>query len=65
MLLDPQILIDYENDTEFLLFDAEVGLMLDKYLGTKGHSAYLRPSVGVGGDRPYDYSIEFGYKIVW
>jgi hypothetical protein len=29
-----------------------------------GHSFYIRPSVGVGSDRPTDGSIEIGYKIV-
>ena len=50
-LLDPQIVFDYEADVEFMILDLEVGTMLDRYFGTKGHSAYLRPSVGVGGDR--------------
>jgi len=64
-LIDPQGVLDYENDTEFMLVDVEVGTMLDKYLGTKGHSAYLRPSVGIGTDRPYDGSVEVGYKMIW
>jgi hypothetical protein len=64
-LLDPQIVLDYEENTEFMLIDLEAGTMLDKYLGTKGHSAYIRPSVGVGGHRPTDGSIEVGYKIIW
>lgn len=64
-LLDPQIVLDYENDTEFMLIDLEIGTMLDRYLGTKGHSAYLRPSVGIGSDRPTDGSLEAGYKIIW
>ena len=65
VLIDPQGVLDYENDTEFMLIDVEVGTMLDKYLGTKGHSVYLRPSVGIGTDRPYDGSVEVGYKMVW
>ena len=64
-LIDPQGVLDYENDTEFMLVDVEVGTMLDKYLGTKGHSVYLRPSVGIGSDRPYDGSVEMGYKMIW
>ena len=64
-LFDPQIVLDYENDTEFMIIDLEAGMMLDKYLGTKGHSAYLRPSFGVGGDRSTDGSIEVGYKVIW
>ena len=64
-LIDPQIILDYENEREFVLVDAEVGTMLDDILGTKGHSAYVRPSAGIGQDRPYDFSLEAGYKIVW
>jgi hypothetical protein len=64
-LLDPQIILDYEEDTEYMVVDAEMGMMLDKYLGTKGHSMYIRPAVGVGSDRPIDGSIEVGYKVVW
>jgi hypothetical protein len=64
-LFDPQIVLDYEESVEFMVIDLEVGTMLDKYLGTKGHSAYLRPSIGIGGHRPTDGSIEVGYKIIW
>jgi hypothetical protein len=63
--IDPQILLDYENDIEFMLFEMQAGMMLDKYFGTKGHSAWIMPSFGVGTHRPYDYSFEIGYKLVW
>ncbi|MDX2494981.1 MAG: hypothetical protein QNK27_08485 [Desulfuromusa sp.] len=62
---DPQIILDYEQDKEYSIVDLEVGAMLDKYLGTSGHSAYLRPSFGVGSDRPTDGSVEIGYKVVF
>ena len=64
-LVNPTAVFDYENSTEFLLVDVEVGGMLDKVLGTKGHSAYLRPGFQVGADRPANGSIEAGYKIIW
>lgn len=32
--------------------------MLDEYLGTTVHSAYIRPSVGIRNNRPYDASLE-------
>ncbi len=54
-----------EVKTEFAIVDLEVGTMLDRFFGTKGHSAYIRPSIGVGGERPTEGSIEIGYKIVW
>jgi len=40
-LLDPQVVLDYEEDKQFSIIDAEFGMMLDKYLGTKGHSVYV------------------------
>jgi hypothetical protein len=64
-LLDPQIVLDYQENKEFMLLDLEMGMMIDKYLGTKGHSVYLRPSIGAGSDRPTEGSIEVGYKIIW
>lgn len=64
-LVNPVFVIDHEANTEYMLIDIELGTMLDKYLGTMGHSVYVRPSVGIGGDRPYDASIEVGYKIVF
>ena len=63
--VDPQILLDYENEKEFMLLEIQGGMMADKYFGTKGHSFYMMPSFGVGDDRPYDFSIEVGYKIIW
>lgn len=64
-LIDPQIILDYEQNVEYMTVDAEFGIMLDKFLGTKGHSAHLRPSIGIGHDRPVDGSLEIGYKVVW
>jgi len=61
MLLDPQFILDHETGKDFILIDAEFGLMV----GAPGHSIYVRPSVGIGGDRPYDASFEAGYKIIW
>ena len=65
LLINPTVVLDYENDTQFMLVDLEVGTMLDKYLGTKGHSAYIRPSFTIGSDRTSDGSIEVGYKVIW
>ena len=65
VLINPTAIFDYENDIQFVTVDFEVGMMLDDVFGTKGHSAYLRPSVAIGNDRPYDYSVECGYKIIW
>jgi len=61
LMLNPQGILNYEAQTEWIQFDVEVGTMLKK----SGHSIYARPSFGIGTDRSYDYSVEAGYKIVW
>jgi hypothetical protein len=62
---DPQIVIDNENDVEFAIVDFEFGWMMSKWWqDLKGHSFYVRPSIGVGTNRPTDGSIEVGYKMV-
>lgn len=62
---DPQLVFDNEADIEFAIVDLEWGWMMTNWnQDLKGHSFYLRPSVGVGADRPTEGSIEFGYKIV-
>jgi hypothetical protein len=63
--IDPQILLDYYGHNYFMLLECQVGAMLDSLLGTTGHSLYAMPSFGIGHDRPYDVSLEAGYKIVW
>lgn len=59
--VDPQIVLDYEKNTEFMLLEIQAGMMLSR----AGHSIWAMPSFGVGNDRPYDFSLEVGYKIVW
>ena len=62
---DPQIVIDNETNVEFAIVDLEWGWMMSKWKpDLKGHSFYIRPSIGVGADRLTDGSIEFGYKII-
>ena len=65
LFVNPQILLDQENDQEYAFFDIEFGWMMAKWFPElKGHSVYVRPSFTIGGDRPSDYALEFGYKIV-
>ena len=65
MMINPQYVFDEEQDVNFGFLDVEFGMMLDKYFGTTGHSAYIRPSVGLGGDKVTENSIEIAYKIIW
>jgi hypothetical protein len=59
--VDPQIVLDYETHTEFMLLEIQAGMML----GRAGHSIWAMPSFGMGTDRPYNFSLELGYKVVW
>jgi len=59
--VDPQIILDYEEHTEFMLLEFQAGMMV----GPAGHSMWAMPSFGVGTHRPYDFSLEIGYKIVF
>jgi hypothetical protein len=59
--VDPQIILDYEDSTEFMLLEIQGGMMI----GPAGHSIWAMPSFGIGTHRPYDFSLEIGYKIVW
>jgi len=62
---DPQLIFDNENDEEFAIADIEWGwMMANWYDDLPGHSFYVRPSFGIGADRPTKGSVEFGYKIV-
>ena len=62
---EPQIVFDLENDAEFAIMDFEVGWMMTKWKpDLAGHSFYLRPTFTIGTDRPTDYGIEVGYKII-
>ncbi len=62
---DPQIVIDNENNQNFAIVDFEWGWMMANWWPeSKGQSFYIRPSIGVGADRPTEGSVEAGYKLI-
>ncbi|MHC4798002.1 MAG: hypothetical protein ACYTF1_15285 [Planctomycetota bacterium] len=62
LTLDPQIILDHNNDVEFMTIDAEWGFMIAPKVGLSG---YLRPGIGIGADRPFAYNLEVAVKYVW
>ena len=62
LIIDPQILIDHENNTVPILVELEWGTMIKP---VPGASVYLRPGVGFFEDRPYVWNLEFGLKFIW
>lgn len=60
VMIDPQFLIDFENDAAFGgLFKVTYGM----YMG-EGKSIYLKPGIGFG-EQPVDFSLETGFKVVF
>ena len=62
LIINPQANFDVENDKEIFLVDAEFGFMIPT---VPGASTYLRPGVGIGNDRPFDWTLEVGLKFIW
>lgn len=60
VLFDPQIVLDHESDLEFGQVELEFGQMM-----FGGLSSYIRPGFGVGGDRPVEWNLELGFKVIW
>lgn len=60
-MINPQAVIDYEDDNNtHMNIDFEAGKMI-----TKSQSVYVRPGIGIGGDRYFDWDFEAGWKFVW
>ena len=62
LIVNPQANFDVANDKEIFLVDVEFGFMIPP---VPGSSTYLRPGVGIGHDRPFDWSFEVGLKFIW
>ncbi len=62
LIVDPQVVIDHKGDAYPTLIELEWGYMIKPLPGA---SVYVRPGVGIGGDRPYDWNFEGGLKFVW
>ena len=62
LIVNPQANFDVGNDRNLFLVDVEWGFMIPPLPGA---SVYLRPGVGIGSDRPWDATFEFGFKFIW
>jgi hypothetical protein len=64
LIVDPTLTIDYENSDNIAgQLEVERGFII----GPRGKglaSWYLRPGVGIGHYRAYDWNTEVGYKII-
>ena len=62
LIINPQPVLDVENDKEFMIVDLEFGFMVPQMPGA---SVHVRPGAGVGADRPLDWTFEFGFRWIW
>lgn len=61
--LDPTFIWDLENEKSWTQLAVEVGHVLGPAFGGSG-SIYVRPGFAVGSDRPYEWNIEVGFKLI-
>jgi len=62
LIVNPQINLDQENDVNIYLVDVEFGYSIPQLPGA---SIHVRPGAGIGGDRPFDWTFEFGIRFIW
>lgn len=64
LVVDPALVIDWEaeRNTPFTL-EVEYGHTIGTLFGG-ALNAYVRPGLGIGQDRPYDWNIEVGLTVV-
>jgi len=59
IIVDPQFVFDHEQDTFFQQTEVEYGRLM-----FAGVSTYVRPGIAIGDDRPADWNLEFGIKVI-
>ena len=62
LIINPQLVADVANDQEFIVFDLEWGYTIPQLPGA---SVHVRPGAGIGGDRPLNWTFEFGLRFIW
>ena len=62
-IFDPTIIADYKNDRVSGTFEFEAGQIVGRMMGGIG-SIYIRPGVGLGSNRIYNWNIEVGFKLI-
>jgi hypothetical protein len=62
LVINPQPIFDWENNTQYMVVDVEWGFMIVPKSGIAGS---VRPGFGIGKDRPFNYNFEFAIRFVW
>jgi hypothetical protein len=64
MTVDPNVTYDWDSGNSFAGLLVTVGYGTGKAFGNGNGSVYVKPSVYGGADRPADWGVEIGYKVV-
>ncbi|MHC9235079.1 hypothetical protein ACX9MO_05490 [Pseudooceanicola sp. 502str34] len=63
MTVDPAVVHDWEADKTFGSLSVTMGMMTGKAFGGDSQ-VFIKPGVLIGGDRPADWSVQVGYKVL-
>ena len=63
MTLDPALSIDWEGKREFVSLAVTLGRSLGPAFGGNAQ-VYIKPTIFAGGERPANWGIEVGYKVI-
>ncbi len=63
LTFDPAIIHDWENDQTFGSLQVTAGMLTGKAFGGDGQ-VFIKPGILFGGDRPAEWSIQVGYKVL-
>ncbi|MER9401495.1 hypothetical protein NKI46_25620 [Mesorhizobium sp. M0615] len=55
---------DFEADTAPMSWEIALGFNMGKLANGGAVNGYIRPGVGIGNDRPYDFNVEVGVSLV-
>ena len=63
MTFDPAVVFDWQRDATYGSLTTTFGMMTGKVLGGAGQ-VYLKPQILAGGQRPADWSVQVGFKVL-
>ncbi len=63
LTFDPAIVHDWETDNTFGSLQVTAGMLTGKAFGGDGQ-VFIKPGILFGGDRPAEWSVQVGYKVL-
>lgn len=63
MTFDPAVSYDWETDEGFASLQVTLGLLTGKAFGGDSQ-VFIKPGIYAGTNRPLDYSVQIGYKVL-